>query len=168
MNKNLKDTATTRYLCAAAHLDPLFRSQVLEKIIDEDNKAFGISYGVDLVPIVKHCLMAQRRKDIRDAIVASLFIIDLFSKGIPSTSVNGEWDILIQAVFQSFFSPFFWAAYAVLLIESWVTRYHVIAKSLIRGNYNPDAFVSSSQNRKLGRKLQELEEEQNGNAPIQI
>jgi hypothetical protein len=64
----------TRYLCAAAHLDMVFRRQVIEQVMEEEHKAIGPSYGIDLVRVVKHCLASKRRKTVRNIILAALFI----------------------------------------------------------------------------------------------
>jgi hypothetical protein len=71
----MKKSNTTGYLCAAAQIDRTFRTQVLEKILDEEYRVISIPAGVDLLAVAKHCLDAKRRKLIRNIIISILFII---------------------------------------------------------------------------------------------
>jgi hypothetical protein len=50
----------TRYLCALAHLDPVFARQVVEGVLADELGAVAPSPGVDLVPVVRHALAARR------------------------------------------------------------------------------------------------------------
>src|SRR5258708_7090464 len=60
-----KHTETTRYLCAAAHLDTSFRNYVIKHVVEEEFKAIGESFNVDAVSVAKHCLAARRRETLR-------------------------------------------------------------------------------------------------------
>ena len=82
----MQQSNTTRYLCAAAHLDSSFRTQVLENILDEEYRAISIAAGVDLIAVIKHCLNAERRKLIRNIVISILFLIAW------STSLYGQID----------------------------------------------------------------------------
>lgn len=122
-------TDTTRYLCAAVHLDPSFRRKVLGAILDNDYRAFGTSPGVDLVPVVKYALAIRRRKLWRDIVLAVLLLAVLL---IPS--------LLILAIL---------AAFAVVLAEAWITRSRM-ARTLTRGRFAPDALQV-----RVGQRLEE-------------
>ena len=65
-----KRTATTRYLYAVAHLDDRFREHVLRTLLVDKYRAIAISYGVDIPTVQEHCLVAWRRKCIRNWLVA--------------------------------------------------------------------------------------------------
>jgi len=67
-------TEITRYLCAAAHLDETFRDYVLKRIVSEEHKSLGETYGVDLVPVVKWSLAAQKRAFIRDIVLCAILL----------------------------------------------------------------------------------------------
>jgi hypothetical protein len=60
-------TETTRYLCAAAHLDRRYRTIVLEATVWEKQRAVCPSYGVDLSVVARHAVVAERRELLRDA-----------------------------------------------------------------------------------------------------
>jgi hypothetical protein len=68
-------TETTRLMCAAAYLDATFAQEVIEEIVEEPFRAVQVPAGVDLVPVVKHCLAAQRQKLVRDLILLALFVV---------------------------------------------------------------------------------------------
>jgi len=72
---DLKHTETTRYLCAAAYLDETFQDYVIKNIVEEEHRAVGQSYGVDVVPIVKWCFAARQRVFNRNLILALLLLV---------------------------------------------------------------------------------------------
>ena len=65
-------TQTTRYLCAAAHLDRRYREDVLDATIRQTYRAIAPCYGVDLSVVARHAVLASRRALIRDAILTTL------------------------------------------------------------------------------------------------
>lgn len=67
-------TNTTRYLCAAGHLDEGIQDYVLRHIIHEERKALGESYGVDMPAVVSWCKAGLRRINVRDAILTILLL----------------------------------------------------------------------------------------------
>jgi len=75
-SEDLKHTETTRYLCAAAHLQKDFREHVIRQIVEEDHRAIGECINVDIASVVKHCLAARRRVTLRN--ITLLIIILLF------------------------------------------------------------------------------------------
>ncbi|MBX6386385.1 MAG: hypothetical protein IRZ07_25990 [Microbispora sp.] len=63
----------TRYLCAGAYLDSRFRDAVLDELLDDPYRAVAPSYGgVDLRPVLLHCLRARRHVIGRDVIITVL------------------------------------------------------------------------------------------------
>ncbi len=81
----------TRYLCAAAYLDPRFPNTVIGELI-ASHRAVVPSIDIDLVPIIRHCLNARRAQILRDALLTILLIGGLF---IAPAQVAG---ILIAAL----------------------------------------------------------------------
>jgi hypothetical protein len=72
-------TETTRLLCAAAYTDGTFAQEVVEQILEDDYRAVEVPPGVDPLPVIKHCLMAFRRKTLRDwVLAANLLIVVLY------------------------------------------------------------------------------------------
>jgi hypothetical protein len=64
-------TDSTRYLCAAAYLDDSFARRVLDEVLEQPHRAIAPSYGIDLGPIIRHCLEASRRLLVRDGLVSA-------------------------------------------------------------------------------------------------
>ncbi|GAA3014798.1 hypothetical protein [Streptosporangium longisporum] len=64
---------STRYLCAGAYLDDHFRDRVLREVLDDPYRAVPPSHGgFDLLPVVLHCLRAERLLLVRDVVVSVL------------------------------------------------------------------------------------------------
>jgi hypothetical protein len=64
----------TRYLCAAAYLDPLFANEVIGELVGS-HRAVVPSRGIDLVPVVRHCLKARRIQLARDVLLSVLLLL---------------------------------------------------------------------------------------------
>lgn len=113
----LPHTEATRYLCAAAHLDENFRNHVIHNVVEEKYRAVGESYGVDIISVVKSCLIAQRRTFIRDLILSImlLFTILIFMFTLlpfiyssitqKSTPLNGLATFLLDHFFSNLYYP---------------------------------------------------------------
>jgi uncharacterized protein YybS (DUF2232 family) len=121
-------TATTRYLCAAAHLDLIFRHRVIEQLVNDEHRAFGPSYGVDIVTIVKHCLAARHRKSIRDIILALTFLPIIFVVAISQDFVLlGPFLIII---------PLTVIAWTAVISERWFSYFKIVKNYLLRNSFN--------------------------------
>lgn len=144
-----QSTNVTRYLCAAAYLDSGFRNYVIDHLVEETYKVAGISYGVDLLAVVKHCLNAQKRATDLSLKLAFLLVVIL----ILSVAGGVFW-LLGYGV-----------AVVLVATNSWDTRYKILAKSLLRDNFNPDA-VSYSYSPRLEQRIQEAVKEQDGNVIV--
>jgi hypothetical protein len=69
----------TRYLCAAAYLDEEFRETVLRELLDDPHRAVPPSYGgLDLAPVIAHCLKARRLLLVREVIISVLLVVMFF------------------------------------------------------------------------------------------
>ncbi|GAA0987325.1 hypothetical protein GCM10009555_066420 [Acrocarpospora macrocephala] len=65
----------TRYLCAAAYIDPAFRDKVVDELL-ADNRAVAPSYGgLDVSPVLAHCLRSQRFSWMRDGAITVLMLL---------------------------------------------------------------------------------------------
>lgn len=72
----------TRYLCAAAYLDPAFANVVISELV-ASHRAVVPSLGMDVLPVIRHCLRARRMQLIRDVILTILLAIGLFFATVP-------------------------------------------------------------------------------------
>lgn len=99
-------TDTTRLLCAACYLNPLFRFEVHENYIEARHNAIAPSYGVDLPIVVRHCLDARGRAFVRNLCVVGLLIVCslvmlksvplaavAFAVGLFAISFSWEWQM---------------------------------------------------------------------------
>ncbi len=67
----------TRYLCVGGELDEAFARLVIGELIADRFRVVAPSYGVDVVPVVQHCIRAQRRRAIRDVALSALLVVEL-------------------------------------------------------------------------------------------
>ncbi len=150
-----KWSAATRYLCAAAHLDQAFTDRAIEENLDRPYRAFVPSYGVDLVPVLKHCLQARRRRTIRDALLtvvalAALFYIArwLFLTLDPNRSAPDLWPGLVIPL----------AIAWVIDFAEWRVRSRALGQ-LRRERFKPDS-IRLRPNARRKTRLKEIAEEQ--------
>jgi hypothetical protein len=72
----------TRYLCAAAYLDPAFSNGVIRELV-ASHRAVIPSRGIDLDPVIRHCLKARKMQLIRDVGLCFLLLIGLLALRAP-------------------------------------------------------------------------------------
>ncbi|GLY19625.1 hypothetical protein Kisp01_66390 [Kineosporia sp. NBRC 101677] len=65
----------TRYLCVGAYLDRNFRRRVMSEVLGAEHRAVAPSYGIDIIPVLRHCLRAQTRERLRNIAFAVLFMV---------------------------------------------------------------------------------------------
>jgi len=70
--------ATTRYLCAAAHLDPAYGRSVIAEYLVEPTRAVPPSPGVDPVAVLREAVAARHRAKLRDGVLTVLLLVFLF------------------------------------------------------------------------------------------
>ena len=123
-------TKTTRYLCAAAHLDRRFREDVLDATIRQTHRAIAPCYGVDLSVVARHAVLASRRALIRDAVLATLLaavgVILVFwatSEDVGEIVRQRAWDRLATGVAGPLLAE------AVLAVAAWCA---VAAEAFVR------------------------------------
>src|SRR6516225_6318121 len=68
---------STRYLCAAAYLNPAYTNTVISQLVSS-HRGVAPSLGIDLIPIIRHCLNARRAQLLRDVLLTVLLIIGLY------------------------------------------------------------------------------------------
>jgi hypothetical protein len=74
------DGDVTRYLCVAARTDERFGERVVDEVVADEMRAVAFSVGVDLKPVLRHCLAAWRQRQRRDvALVAAVTITFLLA-----------------------------------------------------------------------------------------
>lgn len=145
-------TATTRYLCAAAYLDPPFADEVIDQVVEQEHRAIGTCHGVDLVPVVAHSLAAKRRHAFRNWMLA----LALASVIAGSILLDGR-----QITFLTL-PLLFWG---IVMTEQCAVRFGVIAGHLLPHNYDPDA-VGVQPTRQQQRRLAEIDHDQAGNLTV--
>ena len=64
----------TRYLCAAAYEDPVYTNTVIRQLIST-HRGVAPSQGIDLDPIMRHCLRARKMRLIRDILFVALLFV---------------------------------------------------------------------------------------------
>jgi hypothetical protein len=72
----------TRYLCAAAYLDPSFTNEVIGELV-ASHRAVIPSRGIDLVPVIRHCLKARKMQLVRDVVLCILLLLGLLLVRAP-------------------------------------------------------------------------------------
>ncbi|HEX6452083.1 MAG TPA: zinc ribbon domain-containing protein [Trebonia sp.] len=77
----------TRYLCAAAYLEPLFATTVLGELMGS-HRAVVQSHGIDLVPIVRHCYKARKQRLVRDILLTIPYFPLLWGLLVPALGVT--------------------------------------------------------------------------------
>jgi hypothetical protein len=66
---------TTRYLCAAAHLDEEFCDEAIAEFLVEPVRAIPPSPGVDSAAVLREAVAAQTRRRIRDGLLLALLLL---------------------------------------------------------------------------------------------
>jgi hypothetical protein len=125
-------TEATRYLCASAYLSRMFRNNVIHTFIEDKHHALAVSYGIDPVTILKHCLVARRIGRTRDLLLlipAFLTVLGLLvpvSAG-PGASVLSPLCFLIGLV----------AALVIITWEQWEIEFHIVRQYFTKKHFEP-------------------------------
>lgn len=77
---------STRYLCAAAYLNPKYANAVISELV-ASHRAVAPSLGIDLIPIIRHCLNARRAQLVRGVLLTVLLIVGLYLATVPIFAV---------------------------------------------------------------------------------
>ncbi|MEU4424104.1 hypothetical protein AB0F81_26040 [Actinoplanes sp. NPDC024001] len=142
---------TTRLLCAAAYLDRRFTDHVVRRVLREELRAVAPSFGVDIVPVVRHCLAAQRRRLLRDTmlvlVAASWFLMVRFGADLISAGIQ----VLLLA-------------WGVVFLAACLDRYQILA-GFFPGRFDPGTAPEPA-TRKQSRLLAELGRNETGNVTV--
>jgi hypothetical protein len=162
----MANTNTTRYLCAAALIDPNFRGQFQDKILDDEYRAISLPAGVDLLAVARHIHYAARIGLIRNLVILILFWMGWQSAGQASGG-GDPTSLLLGQVLSTYFSFFFLISWLVVIFENWMIRYQIIAKSLLKRNFNPAAVsLSREVDSDIRRKLSDVINEDECNVVV--
>jgi hypothetical protein len=82
-------TDTTRYLCAAGHLDENFQDYVMRHVIYEERRALGESYGVDMLAVVSWCQSGINRINVRDGLLTGILALVVIGYFVAISSIVG-------------------------------------------------------------------------------
>jgi hypothetical protein len=69
---------TTRYLCAAAHLDDDFADGAIREFLVEPTRAVPPTPGVRAGAVLAEAVAARARRKVRDGVLLALFVLALF------------------------------------------------------------------------------------------
>lgn len=145
---DVKRTDTTRYLSAAAYQDEVFRNNVIKEVVDEEYRAIGPSYGLDLANIARHCLIAKRDDVMRDVSIVVLLSLTLV--------LAGSVFILLPLL----------VAWFVVFVHSWRSE-SVVASNFTKATYAPESpKLDDNLNTNLKSRLTEIAAEQHGNVVV--
>src|SRR4029453_6482861 len=117
-------TEATRYLCAAAYLEPTFADRVVKRVLQERHRAVAPSYGVDLHAVVRHCIAARRRKLVRALVLSALLLtVGPLFVSLGASPVGALLRVLV-------------IAWGVVFVGRCLDRYEVLAGSLLRDRFD--------------------------------
>ena len=145
------DWETTRYLSAAAQLDPAYARQVVRRIIGEPFRAIAPAAGADVVTVTRWALATLRRQAKRDAVLACLLLL-----GIIAVMVFWTWLVLASLAV---------SAILVVAYERWVRDERVIARLMLRGRFR-GCDAPASPNPRIEKRLTAVKERQRGNLVV--
>jgi hypothetical protein len=143
---------STRYLCAAAYLDRGFADWVVEEILGNELRATAPAPGVDLPPVVRHCVRARRLRLLRNAVLSLVVLggsLLLLSRGVTLTALALQIGAL---------------AWATVFAHRALVHYEIITAGMLRGRFDPRAAPSVSPRRE--RRLAELASDAHGNVTV--
>jgi hypothetical protein len=145
------DWETTRYLSAAAQLDPVYARQVVRRIIGEPFRAVAPAAGADVVTVTRWALAALQRQARRDAVLAGLLLL-----GIVAVAVFWTWLVLASLAV---------AASLVVAYERWIRDEKVIARRMLRGRFHA-CHAPASSDQRIEDRLAEAKKRQGGNLVV--
>ena len=78
---------STRYLCAAAYLNPTYANTVISELV-ASRRAVAPSLDIDIIPVIRHCLNARKARLLRDVLLSGLVIAGLFLATVPVIAIG--------------------------------------------------------------------------------
>ena len=135
-------TQATRYLCAAAYSDPSLANWVIDDVLEGKYRADAPLYGVDIVPVVRHCARARRHRLVRNLVL---------------TAIATAGSVLLLTVAHSLIEGLLriaLLAWATIFLSSCYIHYEIVVAQLLRDRYDPDRGPRMSRRRE--RLLKDL------------
>lgn len=134
----------TRYLCAAAYLDPQFRERALATVEKEPFKALGPNYGCDLGVVLTHCLRARRIARIRDVCLTVLLLAFLATPGLLGALgyVLSEPHYFSETLAWVVLCLTFALAVAVVFVELFMVRFRILGGELSKAGFSAHNSVA--------------------------
>ncbi len=152
---DFKTTDTTRFLSAAAYTNAFLRNRVFEQVIDEKHKAIVASSGVDVATVAGHCLMARRKKVVRDGLIFALTVLLLITYA-------AVYDPLTSTLFTFLI---FLVAWGIVFFDSYVIRYNVLGTYFTKKNFDPN-YAGSRLGAEQQSRVKEIAAAQRGNVVV--
>lgn len=115
---------TTRQLAAAAQLDARLARVAVRHLVKDRHRAVAPSYGVELAPVLRHCLAARGRRTALAALLAGL------SLPLVLAAANVGTGLLVAVIVVV-------TAWAAIFTERWVARYRIAARHLAGTDPDP-------------------------------
>lgn len=95
------DQDATRYLCAAAHVDPQFARRAVRELLVDEHRLPVAHPELDLPTVLRHCIAARARRLYRDAAIAVIIALAAavagWSVAAWGVGLAGLWLILRAA-----------------------------------------------------------------------
>ena len=128
-------TEATRYLCASAYLSRTFRNSAIRSLLEDKHHALAMSYGIEPVTVLKHCLIARhlsRTRDLLLLIPAFLVLLGLWSSAAAGPGGLDLFPVLaLLAVV---------VAFAVISWEQWKIEFQIVRNNFTKKRFEPGAF----------------------------
>jgi hypothetical protein len=150
----------TRYLCASAYLSRMFRNNVIHTFIEDKHHALAVSYGIDPVTILKHCLVARRIGRTRDLLLlipAFLVVLGLFASVVAGPGALALAPILFLLALV--------AAFVIVTWEQLQTDFQIVRQYFTKKHFEPGALPRTF-NSEAEQAFREVEAAQKSNVMI--
>jgi hypothetical protein len=149
-------TEATRYLCATAYLNGRFRGHVIRQLVEERHNALAVSYGIDPVAVLKHCLAARRLDTIRTLLLTVCVLLAvvayLLTPSLPAASLL-LWFVSLLV------------AWTVIAWHRWRTEFQIVRGQCSKGLFDR-SHAPPCQNREAEEACRQVEHAQGGNVMI--
>lgn len=164
---------TTRYLCAATHLDPQFRHRVLRETINQPFRAVAPNYGMDVAPVARHAVAARRRELVRDTVLLAILVVTVVLL-LRTVFAREQWTALTESDSQAVrvLLGNLWPGVMVVLAATWLAvawetgiMLRVLTSQLTVRRFRPHA-IAGPIGQAARRRLTQLAEMQAGNVVV--
>lgn len=102
------DQDATRYLCAAAHVDPDFAHRVVRELLVAEHRLPVPHPSLDLATVVRHCIASRARRLYRDSVIVVVLALAVAVSGWGVVawyaSLAGLW-LIVRATWRADSGP---------------------------------------------------------------